>query len=150
MAKEKINYKEEYESLKDRHDNLQDDYDDRWTGRDIFLLIILTILTTILILGIILAVSGKFDKPLDKLDIDKDTLAKEHVIKYYPEYEDCNVKYHSILWDNGYSYEGVEIYCDKLSNRDGLKVSMQEEPTEILFFDGITLEEIFTNKINGK
>ena len=88
---------------------------------------------------------GVFDSPLDELDIDKDKLAGDYVLELYPEFESCSFEYNSCI--ELPCEAGVKVYCSDLENRDGLKIS-KDEVTEKIVFDGITLEEIFENKIN--
>ena len=100
-------------------------------------------------LGVLQVFLGVFDSPLDELDIDKDKLAGDYVLEYYPEYKKCTFEYYNCLDNSNLYCRGeVNIYCNNLENRGGLKFS-KNEVTEVIFFDDITLEEIFENKINN-
>lgn len=38
--------------------------------------------------------------PISELDLDKDKIASYHVLQYYPEYENCTIKYISPFENN--------------------------------------------------
>ena len=99
--------------------------------------LVVTILT-ILTIGI----TGGFDKTYEKLDISEDDLARYHVIKYYPEYENCSITYESIRQSGLRMEYGAKIYCNLTDNRDGMKVNRRIEPTIELIFKDITMDEI--------
>ena len=146
MINEKINWKEKYEELQERY---YKKYGDSFNKRELIAWIIFFSFVAIVLTLMILLFCGAFDNPIDELNLDKDSLVKEHVIKYYPEYKDCNIKYNNCIKDNSfYCNKGIEIHCDKLENRDGLKVSTETKPTEMLYFDDLTLKDILINKIN--
>ena len=155
MTNKKINWEKESKYWKGKSEEWREDYYEQKNNSmdesEAFGLILFFSLASIAIFSIILCLCGVFDTPIAELNLDKDDLVREHVIKYYPEYKDCNIKYNSCInGDYPFCTEGIEIYCDKLDNRDGLKVSTKTEPTEILYFDEITLEDILINKINGE
>ena len=103
-----------------------------------FLGTMIGLVVTILIIGI----TGGFDKPYEKLDISEDDLARYHVIKYYPEYENCSITYESIRQSGLRMEYGAKIYCNLTDNRDGMKVNRGIEPTIELIFKDITMDEI--------
>ncbi len=147
----KTDWKKEYEELDKRYYNLYEESDNKWETSSVVGAIVLIVIASLFLFSVILALCGAFDSLIEKLNIDKDALVKEHVLKHYPEYEDCNIKYDNCIGDGyGHCSEGVKIYCNKLNNRDGLKVSTKTEPTEVLYFDDLTLEDILLEKINEK
>jgi len=107
--------------------------------------LVVTILT-ILTIGI----TGGFDKTYEKLDISEDDLARYHVIKYYPEYENCSITYESIRQSGLRMEYGAKIYCNLTDNRDGMKVNRGIEPTIELIFEDITMDEILRNIVSEK
>jgi len=79
---------------------------------------------------------------IDRLEL-KDTLAEYHVIKYYPEFENCTIVYDFI----DYEGNGAKIYCgeyENLESRDGMSpVEESRSPTKELLFKDIKLKEIY-------
>ena len=130
---------------------LEDQLDDTWIFEQKVFAIFITVLLSVGILFLVLFAWGVFESPLEKLNIDRDVLAKDYVVEYNPEYKSCSMVYDfSECRDNSINskyYEAVKIYCG-LDNRDGLLVGDIKNPIEIIYFEDITLEEIFTNKIN--
>lgn len=101
-----------------------------------------------LIIGTILFFSGGFDSTLDKLDLSEDALAEYHVLKYYPEYENCSIIYDTDLKSDCRScpiVPGVSVYCGEKDNRDGMKIHRESIATIEIEFSDITLEEILEN-----
>ena len=108
-------------------------------------LFLMGVLSTIVITILILGLCGSFNIPMDKLDIDKNELAKSHVIQYYPEYKDCRFEYKSPQNIGCGDYiSGVKIYCSDTENKDGMNV-LKDDPSLTLCFDDITLDEILDN-----
>ncbi len=144
----KTNWKKEYEDYIDyirRHRN-QWDKDEKW---------LYSILITSIVCGLILisfTLVGVFDSPIEKLGIDENWLAREHVLSYYHEFENCSIEYDGCIGSDkhGFCKKGVEIYCEKLDSRDNLRVQRKTEPTEILYLDGITLKDILLNIIERR
>jgi hypothetical protein len=104
------------------------------------------------LLGVMVIISGLTDSPLTKLKINKNSLAKEYVVNIYPEFKNCSVDYKDDICSDGSGgcmNEGVNIYCDALDNRDGLKIARNNPITKTIFFKDITLEDIFKKKIEG-
>lgn len=109
------------------------------------------IITTIIVVCYIgiatLCISGAFESPMNKLDLDKNELAASHVLEYYPEYENCSFRYKTAPQiDCKNNIPGVEVLCEQVEDRDGMNV-LGNNPTLTLCFDDITLEEIFEDRI---
>ena len=101
------------------------------------------------ILFLILGICGVFGFDYDRLNIDRDKLASDHVKEYYPEFENCTIEYNDCL-DDGVTWVcniGANIYCNELDSRDSMK-SLKGSPNEIIKFeDGLDLKEIFEMKL---
>lgn len=99
---------------------------------------------------VIHSIIGLYNPMVDRLDIDKDLLARDYVLEHYPEFENCTIQYDDCInSDKLICPRGVKIFCqDSYGNRNGLKESLSEIPTKILYFDDITIKEIFEIKIN--
>ena len=158
MAKK--NWKKEYNEIENKNDELYGENDEllrrlehSWEGRDRLIYCFFLILVSIALVFFLLWVFGAFDSPLEELEINKDTLAREFVLEYYPEFENCSIFYddYKCRTDDFIEDcpEAVEIYCG-IDDRDGLTAnSEKEEPDEVLYFIDTTLEEIFRNKIES-
>lgn len=99
-------------------------------------------------MGLFFLLDSSFSDPMAELDIDKDKLAKDYIVYYYPEYTNCSIEYDSDLNINRQIVPGVNIYCNTLDDRDGLKFVQSEELPIQIAFEDITLEQIFAAKIN--
>ena len=96
----------------------------------------------------LLWVCGVFDNPIDELDLSRDEIAATHVLKYYPEYENCSFSYKKANEIECELYvPGVEVSCGQVDNRDGMNV-LSSNPGVTLCFDEITIQEIFQNIIS--
>ena len=137
----KTNYKKEAEKWENKYWEKHN----RFSPVEFFVGVVMAIFFTLFFLFMFHA----FDSPLNELDIDKDKLAKDYVIGLYPEFEMCSFEYNFCVKSQALSSceAGVKVYCNDLGNRNGLKIS-NDVATEIILFEGITLEEIFENKIN--
>jgi len=106
----------------------------------------------ICLLALILALSGVFQNPVEKLDIDKNKLVEYHIEKYYPEFENCTIRYVEDLKYQTVGQEmGAKIYCGiSVEDRDSMIVKTKErEPTEVLEFkDNIKLKKLLKNKLS--
>ena len=100
----------------------------------------------------ITSLTGGFNSLAEELDLDEDDLVSEYVKSYYPEYKDCNINYVRDLFSNCIScpvQPGVEVFCNHLDNRDGLRQSTKStKPTIVLEFKAITLKEIIQLKLD--
>ncbi len=81
----------------------------------------------------------------DQLDIDLDEIAKEYVVSYYPEYNNCSMDF--INLDTG--IDSVNIYCNSLEDRDGLSTKQPQEADFKIYFEDITIEQIIKDKIGA-
>lgn len=90
---------------------------------------------------------GAFEEPYKKLGVSEDSLARYHVLKYYPEYENCSIVYDLIDSDGWTNKYGAKVYCNSIDNRDGMRVNIENQPTIELIFEDITLEQIFKELI---
>lgn len=104
------------------------------------------------LLALILGLFGVFQNPVEKIDIDKNKLVEYHIEKYYPEFENCTIRYVKDLNDVTVNNEmGVKVYCGiSVEDRDSMIVKTEErEPTEVLEFkDDIKLKKILKNKLS--
>lgn len=99
--------------------------------------------------GMLLWGSGAFDNPIDELDLDKDAIATTHILKYYPEYENCSFQYKEFREiECEPRIPGVEVFCDQTEDRDGMNV-LGNNPSLTLCFDEITIEEIFQDIVSN-
>ena len=138
MGKTKINWKKKYEDEYDRYWKLKENY---WDTSDRISCFLLAMIGTCFLIFVILTLFGVFDSPIEKLGLDENELVREHILQYYPEFENCSIEYACI--GSGFSCKnGIKIYCDSLDNRNDLKVKRNIEPTEVFYLDGITLEDI--------
>ncbi len=136
----KINWKERYE---EEHKEYYDLREGCWNKNEKWAYSIIVVLATCFLIFAIFGIFGGFDSPIEKLGLDKNELVREHVLSYYPEFENCSIEYDGCIEPNKIPCgKGIEIYCDKLDSRDNLKVKRDTKPTEILYLDGITLEDI--------
>lgn len=136
----KIDYKKQAEEWEDKY---CDEYNRSHWDEIIWGIIFSTIIIFLLLFGF-----GAFGTPLEELDVNKDKLAESYVLEYYPEYNNCSMEYDPCVSDGGLTCRGgVNIYCEDLGNRDGLRTS-KTQITESIIFEGITLEEIFEKRMN--
>ncbi len=139
MAK---NWKKEYEELDERYRDYREDHWNCWDNGSKVMAVIMTVLLTIMFSGCILLLTGVFNSPTERLGLE-DELARIHTLKYYPEFENCSIEYDGCAGSgSGFCTEGVEIYCFGLDDRDGFRTKKDKTPTEVLYFDGITLKDI--------
>jgi hypothetical protein len=128
-------YEEGYnEGYKDKHEE-----GSLWSG-------VIGLFIGMILLSIILLCCGVFDPAFNKLDLDEDKLSEYHVLKYYPEYENCSIIYDSDLKSDCNScpiVQGVSIYCEEKDDRDGMKIHRERTATIEIEFSKITLEDIF-------
>lgn len=111
--------------------------------RNIFLIFGIVLGAVILIT--ILGICGVLDNKVDRLDLDEDLLAKYHVLQYYPEYENCSVRYldaDEIACEWGVS--GTKVFCKDIEDRDGMSVLGTTEDLTICF-DEIEMNDILDN-----
>ena len=150
MAK---NWRKEYKDLDEKYDKLRDKHRNYWNSGEKWAYSIWWMFVAVVLTLIVLSLIGAFDSPIKELGLDKGELVKEYTLKYYPEFENCSIEYDTCykLSTNifGSCIEGIKIYCQELDNRDDLKVLRGIEPTEVLLFDGIDLEDILLDKIKG-
>jgi len=100
---------------------------------------------------LILAITGEFNKPYEQVGISEDTLARYHVLKYYPEYEDCSITYGAINSNCGFNdCPGAIVSCNKIDKRDGMRVNLETQPTIELIFEDITLNDIFKDLLRER
>lgn len=109
------------------------------------------------IVGVVLTVLvlwlfGVFNSPYKELNINDQYLARSHILSYYPDFENCSITYSSCACDENFlnpCKAGVEVYCEEiLDDRDNLKVKKETKPNEIICFEGITIEDLFLQRIN--
>ncbi len=84
-----------------------------------------------------------FESPVNKLDLDEEDLARYHVLNHYPEYENCSIKYLE-PWQiecKEKNAGGVKVYCDSVSDRDGMDV-LVDSSTVTLCFNDLDLEDV--------
>ncbi len=121
----------------------EEEYDMNFFGGLIF-----GVFITMVLGGMFLSLGGAFDSPMTELELDKDVIAETHVLKYYPEYDNCSFQYKE---SNEIECElyipGVEVFCKDVDDRDGMNV-LGTDPTLTLCFDDITIEEIFKNIVS--
>ena len=147
-TKKEIELEKENKRLNNKNGEYLDRIYGAWEIENKIFAILMTIIFTLGVFSLILCFCGVFNDPIKKLGIDKNDLAKDYVVGYYPEYENCSIVYdNSICRDNAKCYEGAEVYC-RLNDRDGLSIGDNSNPTETIYFTDITLKKIFANKIN--
>ncbi len=106
--------------------------------------IMLGVLFTIIVVGIF----GFFDSPMDSFGFAKDDLAKYHVLKHYPEYENCNFKYlSSVQIDCEQGIAGVEVFCGNEINRDGMS-ELINNPDLTLCFDEVDFDKVLKDMLS--
>ena len=99
------------------------------------------------ILLILLFIAGEFDTPLNELNME-DIVAKNYIVKYYPEFKDCDIQYKIDTNINEWKQiSGVWINCNNLGNRDGLIISNDESSVTKIEFKDITLEQMFEQQL---
>lgn len=84
------------------------------------------------------------DTPINQLELSEDKIAEAYVLEYYPEYSNC-----SIEWDKNLVSDcstcawksGVNIYCDSMDNRDGLRIRKEYQPTQQIEFDDVSIQD---------
>ena len=145
MAK---NWKKEYGDLEKRYANFREKHWNCWNTSEKWAYSLLCVIFTVGALFFILFIAGVLDSPINRLNLE-DELASIHTLKYYPEFENCSIQYDECV-GVGFCTEGVEIYCSKLDDRDGLRTKIDKTPTEVLYFDGITLKDILFEVLNDK
>ena len=144
----KINWKEKYENESEKYWKL---YGGCWDRSEKWAYAFLVTLATCFLIFVILALFGVFNSPIERLGLDKNELVREHILSYYPEFENCSIEYDECIDSHSFPCnKGVEIYCNKLDSRDNLRVQKNMEPTEVLYLEGITLEDILLKIIEGK
>lgn len=130
------------EELRDKNSDLHMENDNLTVG--------IVLLAVIMIFLVLFAISG-FTKSssIKTLDLE-DVLMRYHVLKYYPEFEGCIIKFDYCAINNFFSCDtGIKIYCnqgEELMPKDGLvPVDNLEEklPDEILMLEGIKLKDIY-------
>ncbi len=96
------------------------------------------------ILGL-MGVSGDFDYIEDQLDLDRDDLARYHVLKYYPEYENCSITYEYNLEKPRLIspvIRGARVSCGVSEDRDGMKIVKGSSKTVDIEFEDVSFKEI--------
>ena len=98
-----------------------------------------------IILAIVSVIAGVYSPAIDELDINKDNLAYNYVVSYYPEYANCSMKYINDLEPKMQGITpGVEIYCQEdLPNRDSLKRIGISPSYELAFDNGMSINDVF-------
>ena len=118
-------------------------------NQSLYMGFILGSIVIIVLGGIVLAAFGAFNNPIDELNLNKDAIASTHVLKYYPEYENCSIRYiEANKIDCELQIPGVEVYCQQVEDRDGMNV-LGNNPSLTLCFDEITIEEVFKDIISN-
>ena len=109
------------------------------------------ILLSVILLTVIITITGGFNKSYEQVGISEDTLARYHVLKYYPEYEDCSITYGAINSNCGFNdCPGAIVSCNKIDKRDGMRVNLETQPTIELIFEDITLNDIFKDLLRER
>jgi|AntAceMinimDraft_18_1070375.scaffolds.fasta_scaffold69324_2 hypothetical protein len=105
------------------------------------------ILLILFLMALMISISTCFPSTytsIKKLELE-DTLAEYHVLKYYPEFENCTIVYDHIRK----GIYGTKVYCgnyEKLESLDGMRVVEESRiPTKELIFDDIKLKDIYWN-----
>ena len=142
MTKE--NWKKKYEELYKKYDDYRDKHN--WNTKQKWLWSVIVVFFTCTLMVSILFYIGVFENPIEKLNLEDD-LASKHVLKYYPEFENCSIQYDECAGSGNFCKKGVEIYCSGLEDRDGLRTQRDKHPTEVLYFDDITLKDILIEEL---
>ncbi len=90
----------------------------------------------------ILGIFGVLDNKVNRLDLDKDLLARYHVLKYYPEYENCSIDYleaDEVACELG--IDGARLFCGDIKNKDGMSI-LGNSADLIICFDKIEMKDI--------
>ncbi len=97
------------------------------------------------ILALILGLCGVLDGEADRLDLNKDSLARYHVLKYYPEYSNCSMEYVYDLKRDCRTCpvtNGVQIFCEDKKDKDGMRILREKNPTIEIEFKDIDFKDI--------
>lgn len=140
----KTNWKKEYEKIDEKYWELKGSC---WNKEEKWVYSICWIIFTVCFTFFFITLFGGFDNPVKELGLDKEELVRGYTLDYYPEFENCSIEYDACIGIAIPCKKGVKIYCDELDNRDDFRVEREKEPTEILYFDDIDLEDILLHKL---
>lgn len=116
------------------------------SGEDICGAVIVSLLIGAIITVAMLGSFGAFENTIDKLGLDEDKIVSAYVKDYYPEYDNCSIKYDNDIDSETKKYSshipGVNIYCNVLDNRDGMRVFRETQPTISLELKSVSKEDM--------